>query len=112
MRSLLIILLLVPMIGLVSCGNKTDGCIKKIKLCILEGDEQCLANAINEYCGVEFDTSKNKWWEEIAFWAGESDLNKQKIIMLASDIKDEGAKLSSQDLNKISQMISEDIVGP
>lgn len=112
MRTLLFILLLVPMIGLVSCGNKTDDCIKKIKLCILEGDEQCLSNAINEYCGVEFDTSKNKWWEEIALWAGESDVNKQKLIMLVSDMKDEAAKLSNRDLNKISKMISEDIVGP
>ena len=112
MRTLLLTLLLVPMICFVSCGNKTNVCIKKIKLCILENDEQCFSNAVNEYCGVEFDTSKNKWWEEISFWAGESSSNKQKLIILASDIKDEATKLSSQELNEISKMISEDIVGP
>jgi hypothetical protein len=111
MKTLLLILLLTPMIGFVSCGNKTDVCIKKIKLCILENNEQCFSNAVNEYCGVEFDTSKNKWWQEIAFWAGESASNKQKLIILASDIKNEATKLSSQELNEIAEMISEDIVG-
>ena len=99
------------MIGFVSCRNKTDVCIEKIKICISEKNgEQCFANAVNEYCGVGFDTSKNQWWQDISTWSGESDSNKQKLITLTSDIKDEATKLSSQELNEIGKMISKDIL--
>ena len=111
-----------------SCNfsDKTETAVGVIKECIREGViqdqlqeyepdiELCICNAINVYCGTDFDTSVNQWWYDIQDWVNLEKTNYNSLLSLSTALIDEGKKMEDELSKKLiyyaNEWINEDIL--
>ena len=103
MKKLLYLTLLI--IGLMSCTDSADVCVNQIKDCIdtKSYPEECISKALNQYCGTDFNTSRNEWWYEMKDWAKKSKKNKEKLITLSEKLKEEAKDKGYKKLRLVAE---------
>jgi len=120
-------LFLIISILLLSCSitDNTSKYVNQIKECIKVGlvqkvarefepdVEGCICDAINAYCGTDFNTDTPRWWDNIQDWAT-SEVNKNKLLLLSEALIEEGKKMEdieSEELIRVGKRwINKDIL--
>ena len=98
---------------LFSCTESEDTAVEQIKICCSDWlGEECLSKAYNQYCGVDFDPSTDKWWYEMKDWAAESQSNRDKINRLTERLREEIAYEHYDRLRDVADGYSKDILKP